>query len=215
MKAHRNSRKQVHYDGTEHYYDRENTNVDVNGYTLNGYGYESENDYKNDGLYGENGDCCESYECNGENQNENISSSDINDKVKNVFFKSYSKRTKIAKRTIISVFSIVGFVLVVLGIILGKTIEQELYILCAVGGVYLVLGIILFFAIPNKIDYEKIKKRVNKYGYDNFYVLSAKIEEFSAKIGELEIANQKLNEKVNELENIVESLRNSRKIKED
>ncbi len=114
----------------------------------------------------------------------------MEDRAKEIFEEALKKQAKLAKKTILITFGIIGLLFIVLGIAFmcsADELSKELGItFLGSGGFMAVLGLILFFAIPTKYNYEKYKMRAKKYGAMNVYVLNAKIAELEARVEELE-----------------------------
>ncbi len=114
------------------------------------------------------------------------------EKEKRVFEETYSKQSKAAKKVMTIVFGILGAVFLVAGIIMFcfRSYDEELIISSLVfiflGALYLVLGLIFKKVIPEKIDFEKYKKRKEKYGYSDTTSLSIQVGVLEKKIEELE-----------------------------
>lgn len=105
---------------------------------------------------------------------------------KEIFENSMQKQAKLAKRTLLIVFSILGGVFLTLGLIFGFTIELEFLIFTGAGAFFILLGVILFFAIPEKYNYKKYEARMEKIGYMTNYELKAQTEFLQTQIDELE-----------------------------
>lgn len=114
----------------------------------------------------------------------------MEDRAKEIFEETQKKQAKLAKKVILITFGIIGLVFIALGIAFMCTADEISYdvgiTFLGSGGFMAVLGIILFFAIPTKYDYEKYKMRAEKYGAMNIYVLNAKIAELEARVEDLE-----------------------------
>lgn len=119
---------------------------------------------------------------------------------KKLFEESYKKQIKLSKK----VFKILGciffaFVLILLILIFVSEEFEIIYSLIPFG----ILGIVfltLGFVIPETTNYEKIKKKQKKYGYINYY-------EISAAITILEEKNALLEKKISDLENEIRKLK--------
>ncbi len=115
------------------------------------------------------------------------------DRGEEIFNEMQAKQSKLAKKILLGVLSGLGIVFVILGIVffcLSGSINRELAIAFLVYGLFmLALGIILYFAIPTKYNYQKYKARVEKYGIMNMFDINAKIAELEERIEELEKRN--------------------------
>lgn len=114
----------------------------------------------------------------------------IESREKEIFDETQEKQAKLAKKLLLGIFVGMGSIFTGLGIIL-ITIIKEMAIVFLVMGLFMaMLGIILYFAIPTKYNYEKYKMRAKKYGVMNMFELNAKIAELEARIEELEKENE-------------------------
>lgn len=125
---------------------------------------------------------------------------------KEIYLSEYRRNSKIARRTLLAVFCSVGMALVLLSLVffLMKVKDEEdgieLWIVfLPMAILFIVLGIILFFAIPKEGNYEKFKKYMDKPSYfqangKTFYLFLRK------KIEHLELENEDLRKRVEELE---------------
>lgn len=99
---------------------------------------------------------------------------------KELYEKAYAKQMKYVKQMLCAVFIVIGLIFSVIGIILlvEKVVDEEGFML---GKVFLPMGIIFillalsFLFIPVKGNYEKYKKRTEKYGFIEFYDVSIKL----------------------------------------
>jgi len=114
----------------------------------------------------------------------------MEDRAKEIFEETQKKQAKLAKKVILITLGIIGLIFIALGIAFMCTAEElsnELGItFIGLGGFMAIIGVIFFFAIPTKYDYEKYKMRAKKYGAINIYVLNAKIAELEARVEDLE-----------------------------
>ena len=69
-----------------------------------------------------------------------------------------------------------------------------------IGLLFLLLGIMLFFVLPKKGNYERYKKSVNRFGYVNSYNASTKLEMLEHENKELKERIESLEKKVRDLE---------------
>ena len=111
---------------------------------------------------------------------------------KQIFDEMQEKQSKLAKKYLLFVFSGSGIVFSVLALVLFclNTVKELPIVFLSIGLFMIVLGIVLFFVIPTKFNYEKYKYRVRKYGYMNVYEMSAKITELEERIEKLENGNR-------------------------
>lgn len=124
----------------------------------------------------------------------------INELSKEKYISAYKKQAKLAKKILLSVFLCMGFIFVIIGILLGLLIEKDFFAFAILGLFLIILGLILFFIIPENVNYEKQVKRMDKYGYVNIYHMNARIQELSYIIEELEKKNKILEDRIIKLE---------------
>ncbi len=107
---------------------------------------------------------------------------------KQIFNEKWEKQSKLAKKVLLITFMTIGLIFLILGLVLLISInEKEIGIVYLIlGPVFMVIAVITYFAIPNKYNYDKYKKRVDKYGYMNMFEMNAKIIELEERINELE-----------------------------
>ncbi|MDE7455033.1 MAG: hypothetical protein K2M64_04315 [Clostridia bacterium] len=110
----------------------------------------------------------------------------IENREKEIFDEAQAKQAGLAKKLLLGIFAGMGFVFAVLGIVLIYVIKELGITFLAMGLFMIALGIILFFAIPTKYNYEKYKMCTKKYGVVNIFEINAKIAELEARIEELE-----------------------------
>ena len=123
------------------------------------------------------------------------------DRERELYEAAYKKQARYAKKVVLAIFLTIGIIFTVVGallLILDVRDEDNF----AVGTVFLPLGIfwtafgvVYFFAVPEKYDYEKFKRRIEKYGYRNYYEMSAVLEMLTQKNAELEARVKELEEK--------------------
>lgn len=125
--------------------------------------------------------------------------SDRQKKEKELFESISGKQLKYAKLTFLLTFGIIGAIFLILALILflcGVRDETGLMpsvIFAPMGAFWLLLGVILWFALPKTYNYEKYKKRAAKWGSYNYYDMYIELELQKAKTAALE-------ERISELE---------------
>lgn len=110
----------------------------------------------------------------------------MENKEKELFEDSIAKQMKITKKILLITYSTLGLIFIILGLVVGLTVQREILVLTAVGALCLLIGILLFFLLPDNYNYEKYKKRITKYGYVSNYELAAKVLILEQKIDKLE-----------------------------
>lgn len=114
----------------------------------------------------------------------------MENKEKEIFDKMQEKQARLAKKMLLGMLCGIGAVFMLLALIflsVGEPFPREMIIVfLAVGAFLIVLGVILYFAIPTKYSYEKYKARTEKYGVMNVFELNAKLAELEARIEDLE-----------------------------
>ncbi len=125
---------------------------------------------------------------------------------KKVYDQFYEKQSKIARIVLLSTFDGLGGLFVLLGILMFalSIVDEEGFnpgiVFLPMGAFFILLGIILFLAIPKKGNYERYKKRVNRYGYYNAFNFMVSNKILEAKVQKLEEENKALENRLNELE---------------
>lgn len=113
------------------------------------------------------------------------------DKEKELYEQIYAKQMKYVKKVLCAVFIVIGLVFSVIGLILliEKVVDEEGFM---VGTVFLPMGIFfILFALPflfmrAKGNYERYKKRTEKYGFIESYDTNIKLAMLDEKCKELE-----------------------------
>ncbi len=113
------------------------------------------------------------------------------DREREIFLEKYTKQMRLLRIVFLSLFCAIGAVFLLLGIILAPldSVDNALIIIYICIGLFFILfGIICFFAIPKnpKFNYEKYRARVEKYGGVNYFEMYAKIESMEKRIEDLE-----------------------------
>lgn len=125
---------------------------------------------------------------------------EVVDLEKKIFEEKYKQQNLRAKKICTIVFGIIGVLFTILGLILYLVFMQVEEILAySLGfsllgtGIMFLIFVLIFRLIPDNVNYERYKKRVNKGGYLNIY-------EMNARMAVLEEKNRILESKINELE---------------
>lgn len=126
-------------------------------------------------------------------------------KEKELYEQTAEKQSKIARKVLVGVFSSLGAVYLIIGIvalIISEDIETSIvgYVFGGLGILFIILGILLFFVLPKKGNYERYKKTVNTFGYANAYNASVKLEMLAAENKELKERIESLERKIRDLE---------------
>lgn len=124
---------------------------------------------------------------------------EVVDLEKKIFEEKYQKQMKYAKKTFFWLglsFLIVGLIVILILLFIEDDIAFVGIPFAAIGLIFLILGI----ALPEKINYEKFKKRIDKGGYVNIYDLNA-------RIAVLEEKNKILESKIKNLEDEIRKLK--------
>jgi len=124
---------------------------------------------------------------------------------KELFEKTSKKQNKIVKRILTGVFCGLGGTYLAIGIvalIISEDLETSIvgYVFGGIGLLFVILGIILHFAIPNTGNYERYKKTVDTFGYGNSFNLNTKLEMLTEENKELKERIESLEKKIRDLE---------------
>ena len=115
-----------------------------------------------------------------------------NEKEKAIYEENYAKQARLAKKIVFYVLGGLGLFYIILAAVLmlfgvkGDDGENVGLILVLVGGFLVLLAFILNAVIPEKGNYERYKKNVEKYGSYNVYDMRISIEMLCSKNEELE-----------------------------
>lgn len=107
---------------------------------------------------------------------------------KQIFEETQAKQAKLVKKMLLGTFCGSGAAFVIVAVvlfILGAAREMPVVFL-VMGLFFAALGVVLYFVIPVKYDYDKYKARVDKYGIMNVYEMNAKIIALEKRIEALE-----------------------------
>ena len=109
-----------------------------------------------------------------------------------IFDETQEKQAKFLKKYFLFFLCGIGIAFTLAAIVLFcLDIAKEIPIVfLSIGLFMIVLGIILYFVIPTKYNYDKFKTRVQKLGGINVYEMSAKIAELEERIATLENKDQ-------------------------
>lgn len=116
------------------------------------------------------------------------------EKERELFENAYKKQSKTNSKIFLITFGILGFIFLIMGIILlalgvvDETGFNPGFVFAPMGGVFIIIGIIaaLTSTKTTNVNYDKFKKRTEKYGYINVYDLTIKVEMLEQKVEELE-----------------------------
>lgn len=132
---------------------------------------------------------------------------EVVDLEKKIFEEKYKQQNVRAKKILTITFGIVGLVFIILGLIFYLVfinIEEVLayslgFSLLGTGIIFLIC-LLIFRLIPDTINYEKYKKRINRGGYISIY-------EMNARMAVLEEKNKVLESKIKTLEDEIRKLK--------
>ncbi|MDE5546111.1 MAG: hypothetical protein K2M84_06490 [Anaeroplasmataceae bacterium] len=115
----------------------------------------------------------------------------------------YQKQSKISRIALLGVFLPIGFIFVILGIsfLLGvsETEAETSYVFLGCGIFFILLGILCYFIIPKKGNYQRYKRIMNKRGGLNLFDLSIRVGLLDERVKKLELENQELMKKIEDL----------------
>ncbi|MDE6047412.1 MAG: Got1/Sft2-like family vesicle transport protein [Anaeroplasmataceae bacterium] len=116
----------------------------------------------------------------------------------------YQKQTKISRVALLAVFLPMGLIFVVSGIgfLLGSSEEdlETAFVFLGCGVFFVVLGLVLYFAIPKKGNYQRYKSNVEKRGGLNLFDLSIRVGFLDERVKKLELENQELTKRIEDME---------------
>ena len=126
-------------------------------------------------------------------------------KEKELYEEASKKQASIARKVICGVFCGLGGTYLLIGIaalIISEDLETNIFgfVFGGIGLLFLLLGILLFFVLPKKGNYERYKKNINRFGYMNSYNASTKLEMLEHENKELKERIEYLEKKMKELE---------------
>lgn len=126
-------------------------------------------------------------------------------KEKELYEEASKKQAKVARKVLVTVFSVLGGIYLLIGIIallISEDLETSIvgYVFGGLGLMFIMLGVVLFLVLPKQGNYERYKKNINNYGYLNSYTLSTKIQMLDEENRELKEKIEYLEKKIKELE---------------
>ena len=112
---------------------------------------------------------------------------------KELFEEVAEKQLRTAKKVILIVFGCMGILFLILALALWIADVRDAeagvmpsVIFASMGAFFLLLGGILYFALPVKMNYEKYERRFEKYGTMSYYDMAAELMLQREQIRELE-----------------------------
>lgn len=131
---------------------------------------------------------------------------EVVDLEKKIFEEKYKQQNARAKKILTITFGILGLVLTILGLIFYLAfINIEEVLAYSLGfsllgtGIMFLICVLIFRLIPDTINYEKYKKRINRGGYISIYEMNARMAVLEEKNKILESKIQKLEEEIRKL----------------
>ena len=123
---------------------------------------------------------------------------DKEQKEKELFEKCYKKQVVTTNKVVLLVFLVIGLIFSTIGIglLIGQVEDEGMLVglpFFIMGVFFIILGIIVKFSNSKIPDYEKFKKRVNKYG--GYYTT-----DMAVRLEMLEEKNRELEERIEYLE---------------
>lgn len=121
------------------------------------------------------------------------------------FQELYKKQLRISRITLLATILPMGIVFIILSIIFLITFTEGDdiiggYVFLGVGVFCSSIAIILYFAIPKQGNYERYKRRVQRFGGLNQFDLHISVKLLEDKVKHLEEDNQSLRKRIDELE---------------
>lgn len=112
---------------------------------------------------------------------------------KELFEEVAEKQLRAAKKILLIVFGCIGVLFLILALALwiadvrdAETGVMPSVIFAPLGAIFILLGVILYFALPVKMNYEKYERRCEKYGAMSYYDMAAELMLQREQIRELE-----------------------------
>ena len=101
---------------------------------------------------------------------------------KELFEEVAKKQLRAAKKILLIVFGCIGVLFLILALALwiadvrdAETGVMPSVIFAPIGAIFILLGVILYFALPVKMNYEKYERRFEKYGAMSYYDMAAEL----------------------------------------
>ncbi|MDE7213158.1 MAG: hypothetical protein K2N42_01095 [Anaeroplasmataceae bacterium] len=114
----------------------------------------------------------------------------------------YQKQSRISRIVLLATFIPMGLLFVLLGIIfLVEGTEKEGALVCLIMGLsFCIFGVVFYFVLPKKGNYQRYKEIVKKRGGLNLFDLSITVGILEERINQLEAENKSLIKRIEELE---------------
>ncbi|MDE6584846.1 MAG: hypothetical protein K2K15_05530 [Anaeroplasmataceae bacterium] len=113
----------------------------------------------------------------------------------------YQKQAKIAKLVLLITLGGTGFLFMILGIVfcfMEEAKEKYLhFVFIGLGDFFILLSIVLFLLIPQKGNYARYKRSVERFGGFNTYNMHFRIGLLEDRVKRLEEENAELKRKIN------------------
>lgn len=116
----------------------------------------------------------------------------------------YAKQSKIARITLLSCFGGIGLVFLILGVsfipvegLKGSGID---IVFIVMGALFILLGILFFFVLPSKGNYERYKRNLNRMGGMNYFSILVSVKTIEEQLNQLKQEDEILKRKIEELE---------------
>ena len=114
----------------------------------------------------------------------------------------YQKQSRISRIVLLATFVPMGLLFVILGIafLVEGTEKDGGLVFLIMGAIFCVLGVIFYFVIPKKGNYQRYKEIVKKRGGLNLFDLSISVGMLEERMNYLESENKSLIKRIEELE---------------
>ena len=116
----------------------------------------------------------------------------------------YQKQAKVSRIILLACFGGIGLVFLILGLSflpVEALEDSEISItFIVIGAFFLVLGVLSYFIIPSKGNYERYKRNLNRLGGLNYFSISVSVKTLEEQFEQLKQENENLKRKIEDLE---------------
>ncbi|MDE7263200.1 MAG: hypothetical protein K2N64_00885 [Anaeroplasmataceae bacterium] len=116
----------------------------------------------------------------------------------------YQKQAKVSRIILLACFGGIGLVFLILGLSflpVEALEDSEISItFIVIGAIFLVLGVLSYFIIPSKGNYERYKRNLNRLGGLNYFSISVSVKTLEEQFEQLKQENENLKRKIEDLE---------------
>lgn len=114
----------------------------------------------------------------------------------------YQKQSKLSRIVLLATFIPMGLLFAILGIafLIGGTEKEGALVSLIMGLVLCVFGVVFYFVLPKKGNYQRYKEIVKKRGGLNLFDLTITVGILEERVNQLELENKSLIKRIEDIE---------------